>query len=134
MGERLLQTGANFNLKETNPIGANLILMGNASRAAHEGEGWHLVLLAAVALAIVAAENHTEKRKLMRMGRQAAWGGVLQVGENGAVLLALRLNCPEERASAEAMLPNWFQLRLPHQFPTPLQDVVFILDRPPRTR
>lgn len=92
-----------LDFEEAQAARPNFVLVGNASRAEHDGEGSVLGFLAAVAFTIVAFEQQRKKRKLMRVGREFAGDRMTKIGEDGAALLALALYEAEETAGAHVL-------------------------------
>jgi hypothetical protein len=114
-GKAPLPSWTEFDVKETQAPGPDFILMGNAGGAEHDRHGRELFALVAVAFAIETAEEKAEEREFVRVHRELAGDGVVQISENGAAVYHAMAHSAEELASLKTFFASRDGLRFRHR-------------------
>ena len=113
-GKPRFPAGPQLDVKEPQAPRRDFVLMRNARGPEHQRHGRELFLLAAVAFAVKAAEQQTEKGQFVRVHRQLARDRMSQIAEDRPGMLQAMADRAEELAALEAGFAIWNELRTRH--------------------
>lgn len=114
VGDALLPVRAEFDVEEAQAARGDFVLVGNTRGTKHQGHRRELFVFAAVAFAVVAAEEQAEERQFVAMHGKFARNGMTKIAEDGPGIFDPIADGTEELASAEGLLAGGW-LRFSHE-------------------